>query len=67
MDIKKLSAEFVGTMTLVLIGCGTAMRVGCDAASGSGYILTAFAFGLVIVGMVYCVGEFSGWHINPAV
>ena len=67
MDIKKLSAEFVGTMTLVLIGCGTAMRVGCDAASGSGYILTAFAFGLVIVGMAYCVGNISGCHINPAV
>lgn len=67
MDIKKLSAEFVGTMTLVLVGCGTAMLVGCDAANGSGYILTAFAFGLVIVGMAYCVGNVSGCHINPAV
>ena len=52
---------------MVLIGCGTAMLVGCDAASGSGYILTAFAFGLVIVGMAYCVGNVSGCHINPAV
>ena len=67
MDIKKLSAEFVGTMTLVLVGCGTAMFVGCDAVNGSGYILTAFAFGLVIVGMAYCVGNVSGCHINPAV
>jgi len=67
MDMKKLSAEFIGTMTLVLVGCGTAMLVGCDAAKGSGYILTAFAFGLVIVGMAYCVGNVSGCHINPAV
>ena len=67
MDMKKLTAEFVGTMTLVLVGCGTAMLVGCDAASGSGYILTAFAFALVIVGMAYCVGNVSGCHINPAV
>ena len=67
MDMKKLSAEFIGTMTLVLVGCGTAMLVGCDAANGCGYILTAFAFGLVIVGMAYCVGNISGCHINPAV
>ena len=65
--IKKLVAEFIGTMTLVLIGCGTAMLVGCDSANGCGYMLTAFAFGLVIVGMAYCVGNISGCHINPAV
>ena len=65
--MKKYIAEFIGTMTLVLIGCGTAMLVGCDAASGCGYILTAFAFGLTIVGMAYCVGNISGCHINPAV
>ncbi|MCQ2487562.1 MAG: aquaporin [Clostridia bacterium] len=65
--MKKYIAEFIGTMTLVLIGCGTAMLVGCDAAAGSGYILTAFAFGLTIVGMAYCVGNISGCHINPAV
>ncbi len=64
---KKCLAEFIGTFVLVLIGCGTAMLVGCDAASGSGYLLTALAFGLVIVGMAYCVGNISGCHINPAV
>ena len=65
--IKKLSAEFIGTLALVTLGCGTAMLVGCDAASGSGYLLTALAFGLTIVGMAYCVGNVSGCHINPAV
>ncbi|MBQ1744865.1 MAG: MIP family channel protein [Clostridiales bacterium] len=66
-SFKKCIAEFIGTFTLVLVGCGTAMLVGCDAVNGCGYILTAFAFGLVIVGMAYCVGNVSGCHINPAV
>lgn len=65
--MKKYIAEFIGTMVLVLLGCGTAMLVGCDAANGCGYLLTALAFGLVIVGMAYCVGNISGCHINPAV
>jgi len=64
---RKFVAEFIGTMTLVILGCGTAMLVGCAADAGCGYILTAFAFGLVIVGMAYCVGNISGCHINPAV
>lgn len=65
--MKKYIAEFIGTLVLVTVGCGTAMLVGCDAASGSGYILTAFAFGLVIVAMAYSIGNISGCHINPAV
>lgn len=65
--MRKLIAEFIGTAVLVTMGCGTAMLVGCNAANGGGYILTALAFGLVIVGMAYCVGNISGCHINPAV
>jgi aquaporin Z len=65
--MKKYIAEFIGTMALVILGCGTAMLVGCDAANGGGYILTALAFGLTIVGMAYCIGNISGCHINPAV
>ncbi len=65
--MKKLLAEFIGTMTLVVLGCGTAMLVGCDAANGSGYLLTALAFGLTIVAMAYSIGNISGCHINPAV
>ncbi len=65
--MKKNLAEFIGTCTLVVLGCGTAMLVGCDAAAGGGYILTALAFGLSIVAMAYCVGNVSGCHINPAV
>ncbi|MBQ7707897.1 MAG: MIP family channel protein [Lachnospiraceae bacterium] len=65
--MKKYIAEFIGTFTLVFMGCGTAMLVGCDAAFGSGYILTAFAFGLAIIAMAYGVGNISGGHVNPAV
>lgn len=65
--MKKYLAEVIGTFTLVTFGCGTAVAVGCDAANGSGYLLTALAFGLVIVAMAYSIGNVSGCHINPAV
>ena len=65
--MKRYIAEAIGTMTLVVLGCGTAMLVGCNAAQGSGYILTALAFGLSIVAMAYSIGNISGCHINPAV
>ena len=65
--MKKYVAECIGTAVLVLMGCGTAMLVGCDAASGSGYLLTALAFGLSIVAEAYCIGNISGCHVNPAV
>ena len=65
--MKKYIAEAIGAATLVILGCGTAMLVGCDAANGGGYILTALAFGLTIVAMAYSIGNISGCHINPAV
>ena len=65
--IKKYIAEFIGTFVLVLFACGTAAVVGCSAENGTGYLLTALAFGLVIVAMVYSIGNVSGCHINPAV
>lgn len=65
--MKKYIAECIGTMVLVILGCGTAMLVGCDAVLGGGYILTALAFGLSIVAMAYSIGNISGCHINPAV
>ena len=65
--MKKYIAEALGTCVLVTMGCGTAMLVGCDAAAGSGYLLTALAFGLSIVAMAYSVGNISGCHVNPAV
>ncbi len=66
-NTKKYLAEIIGTFVLVTFGCGTACAVGCASDAGCGYILTALAFGLVIVAMAYSIGNISGRHINPAV
>ena len=67
-SLRKYLAEIIGTFVLVVFGCGTAIVTGCGTTGGMGaYALTALAFGLVIVGMAYCVGNISGCHINPAV
>ncbi len=65
--LQKYVAEFIGTFVLVFFACGTAAVVGCSAQNGTGYLLTALAFGLVIVAMAYSIGNVSGCHINPAV
>ena len=61
---KKLVAEFVGTFTLVLFGCGAAVLAGFGIV---GQLGIAFAFGLAIVAMAYGIGPVSGCHVNPAV
>ena len=66
-SFKKYVAEFIGTFVLVFFACGTAAVVGCSAENGTGYLLTALAFGLVIVAMAYSIGNVSGCHINPAI
>lgn len=62
---KKFFAELVGTATLVFVGCGSAMVLGCDVSGG--HLAVALAFGLSIVAMAYVIGGISGCHINPAV
>lgn len=65
---KRVIAEFIGTMVLELFACGTATVVGCATDNPNvAYLLTALAFGLVIVAMAYSIGNISGCHINPAV
>ena len=66
-SLKKYVAEFIGTFVLVFFACGTAAVVKCSADNLPGYLLTALAFGLVIVAMAYSIGNISGCHINPAV
>jgi aquaporin Z len=61
--MKKLLAEFIGTMTLVLFGCGAAVLGGDNV----GQLGISFAFGLAIVAMAYGIGPISGCHVNPAV
>lgn len=65
--MKKFIAELIGTMILIIIGCGTAMTAGCDFFNGCGYILTALAFGLGFIAVYYSIHSISGCHINPAV
>lgn len=61
--MKKEIAEFIGTFTLVLLGCGSAVIAGADI----GLTGISFAFGLALIGMAYGIGSVSGCHINPAV
>ena len=66
--MKKYLAEMVGTMVLVLMGCGVAVSLGCNPISNIPAVVgTAFAFGLAVVAMAYTIGGISGCHINPAI
>ena len=66
--MKKYLAECLGTFVLVFFACGTAAALGCSGSEvNAAYLLTALAFGLVIVAMAYSIGHVSGCHINPAV
>ena len=64
--MKKYLAEMVGTMVLLLMGCGTAVSLNCGVDTAS-VVGTAMAFGLAVVAMAYTIGGISGCHINPAI
>jgi aquaporin Z len=61
--MKIFVAELIGTFTLVLMGCGSAVLAGGEV----GQLGISFAFGLAIVAMAYGIGPISGCHVNPAV
>ncbi len=63
---KEYLAEMIGTMVLVLMGCGTAVSLNCGVDTAS-VVGTAVAFGLAVVAMAYTIGGISGCHINPAI
>ncbi|NLZ20333.1 MAG: MIP family channel protein [Bacteroidales bacterium] len=63
--MKKYFAESIGTFVLTLLGCGTAMFLGCNTPAG--VVGTAIAFGLTVIAMAYTIGNISGCHINPAI
>ena len=60
-SMKKMLAECIGTMVLVVFGCGVAVWTGVDP------VATALAFWLVIVALAYAIWPVSGCHVNPAV
>lgn len=67
--MKKLAAEFLGTFSLVLFGCGAATIAGISTTgpAGIGLLGISFAFGLAVVAMAYAIGPITGCHINPAI
>jgi len=65
--MKKLAAEFIGTLWLVLGGCGSAVLAAGFPDLGIGFLGVALAFGLTVVTMAYAIGHISGAHLNPAV
>lgn len=62
--LNRFLAELIGTMVLVLFGCGAAVLAGFDVV---GQLGIALAFGFAIIAMAYGIGPVSGCHVNPAV
>jgi aquaporin Z len=64
---KKVTAEFLGTLWLVLGGCGSAVLATAYPVYGIQWFGVALAFGLTVLTAAYALGHISGGHFNPAV
>ncbi|MCL2525387.1 MAG: aquaporin Z [Betaproteobacteria bacterium] len=66
-NLKKWSAEFLGTFWLTFGGCGSAVLAAGLPDVGIGYLGVSLAFGLTVLTGAYAFGPISGGHFNPAV
>jgi glycerol uptake facilitator protein len=67
--MSPFAAEFIGTALLILLGNGVVANVVLrkTKGEGSGWIVITFGWGMAVFVAVFCVGDVSGAHINPAV
>jgi aquaporin NIP len=65
-DVKKFAAEFIGTFALVFAGTG-AVVINETTNGAITHVGVALTFGLIVLAMIYTVGDISGAHLNPAV
>ena len=64
--MKKYWAELLGTYILVFVGTGAIMINEISGGTVS-HLGVGLSFGLVVMAMIYAIGDISGAHINPAV
>ncbi len=64
--MKKCGAEFIGTFALVFAGTG-ALVINDVSGGAVTHVGMALTFGLIVLAMIYAVGDVSGAHLNPAV
>jgi aquaporin Z len=64
--MKKLVAEFIGTFALVFCGTG-AVIIDQETHGAVTHVGIAMTFGLIVMCMIYALGNISGAHLNPAV
>src|SRR6266567_1108697 len=69
MHMSKFMSELIGTAIVILLGNGVVANVVLKGTKGhgAGWIVITFGWGMAVFVAVFCVSDFSGAHLNPAV